>query len=65
MPLFQQSVLKKYLATQDKAAMASDVGCVRIKKKTEANGLQSEIDRTYHEIDRMVYELHGLTQEEI
>ena len=35
------------------------------KKKAEANALQSEIDRIDKEIDRMVYALYGLTEEEI
>jgi type I restriction-modification system DNA methylase subunit len=35
------------------------------KKKAEANALQSEIDRIDREIDQMVYELYGLTEEEI
>jgi hypothetical protein len=35
------------------------------KKKTEANALQAEIDRIDKEIDNMVYELYGLTEEEI
>jgi len=35
------------------------------KKKAEANALQSEIDRIDKAIDQMVYELYGLTQEEI
>ena len=35
------------------------------KKKAEANALQSEIDRVDKEIDQMVYELYGLTEEEI
>jgi type I restriction-modification system DNA methylase subunit len=35
------------------------------KKKTEANALQSEIDRIDKEIDKMVYGLYGLTEEEI
>lgn len=35
------------------------------KKKTEANTLQSEIDRIDKEIDQMVYELYGLSKEEI
>lgn len=35
------------------------------KKKAEANALQSEIDRIDKEIDQMVYELYGLTEEEI
>ncbi|MCB9187278.1 MAG: N-6 DNA methylase [Flavobacteriales bacterium] len=35
------------------------------KKKTEANALQAEIDSIDKQIDQMVYELYGLTQEEI
>jgi len=35
------------------------------KKKEEANELQSEIDRIDKQIDQMVYELYGLTEEEI
>jgi hypothetical protein len=34
-------------------------------KKIEAQELQSQITRTESEIDKMVYELYGLTQEEI
>lgn len=34
-------------------------------KKSEAQKLKSEIDRTDKEIDRMVYELYGLNEEEI
>jgi hypothetical protein len=33
--------------------------------KTEINNLQSEIDKTDKEIDQMVYELYGLTEDEI
>jgi peptidoglycan hydrolase CwlO-like protein len=33
--------------------------------KNEINQLQSEIEKTDKEIDRMVYELYGLTEEEI
>nr|WP_321357932.1 N-6 DNA methylase [uncultured Draconibacterium sp.] len=33
--------------------------------KSEINQLQSEIEKTDREIDRMVYELYGLTEEEI
>lgn len=33
--------------------------------KSEINQLQSEIEKTNKEIDRMVYELYGLTKEEI
>ncbi|HAP70133.1 MAG TPA: restriction endonuclease subunit M, partial [Flavobacteriales bacterium] len=35
------------------------------KKKAEANALQSEIDRIDKQIDQMVYELYGLSEEEI
>jgi len=35
------------------------------KKKAEAIALQSEIDRLDREIDEMVYELYGLTEEEV
>lgn len=34
-------------------------------KKEEAQALKSEIDKTDKEIDQMVYELYGLTAEEI
>ncbi len=34
------------------------------KKQTEALALQSEIDRLVREIDVMVYDLYGLTEEE-
>ena len=35
------------------------------KKQTEAHALLSEIDRLDREIDEMVYELYGLTEEEV
>jgi type I restriction-modification system DNA methylase subunit len=35
------------------------------KKKNEANALQAEIDRIDKEIDGMVYELYGLSEDEI
>ena len=34
-------------------------------KKSEAQALKSEIDKTDAEIDAMVYELYGLTEDEI
>ena len=34
-------------------------------KKTEAQTLKSEIEKTDKEIDQMVYELYGLSVEEI
>ena len=36
-----------------------------VQYKTEINQLQSEINKTDKEIDQMVYELYGLTEEEI
>jgi hypothetical protein len=35
------------------------------EKKAEVVALQAEIDKTDREIDRMVYELYGLTEEEV
>jgi hypothetical protein len=35
------------------------------EQKQKALALKSEIDKTDREIDRMVYELYGLTEEEI
>ena len=34
-------------------------------KKTEAQTIKAEIEKTDKEIDQMVYELYGLTEEEI
>ena len=34
-------------------------------KKAESQTLKAEIDKTDKEIDQMVYELYGLTKEEI
>ena len=33
--------------------------------KAKAQALQAQIDRTDREIDRMVYALYGLTEEEV
>ena len=35
------------------------------KQKAEVEVLIDEINKTYKEIDQMVYELYGLTKEEI
>ena len=35
------------------------------ENKKKALALKAEIDRTDNEIDQMVYELYGLTEEEI
>ncbi|MBL7138653.1 MAG: hypothetical protein ISS17_07765 [Bacteroidales bacterium] len=34
-------------------------------KRAEIQSLQSQIDKTDREIDRIIYELYGLTEEEI
>ena len=34
-------------------------------KKSRINQIQSEIEKTDREIDQMIYELYGLTDEEI
>jgi len=36
-----------------------------LEESKKAQSLKSEIDKTDREIDRMVYELYGLTEEEI
>lgn len=36
-----------------------------VEKKQKAQTLQSEIDKTDKEIDQLVYELYGLTEEGI
>jgi len=62
MALYQSSVLEKYLAAQDEKFQWMEYFN---KKKTEANALQAEIDALDRKIDQMVYELYGLTEEEI
>jgi len=37
----------------------------KVIKKTEAQILKTEIDKTDKEIDQMVYELYGLSEDEI
>ena len=39
--------------------------CIFEENKKKAQDLQSQINQTEHEIDQMVYELYGLTEEEI
>lgn len=62
MALYQSSVLEKYLAAQDEKFEWMEYFN---KKKAEANALQAEIDALDRQIDQMVYELYGLTEEEI
>lgn len=49
MPLFQKSVLNQHHNLQNQDALE----------------LKAEIDKTDKEIDQMVYELHGLSEEGI
>tara|TARA_B100000809_G_scaffold159282_1_gene156657 strand:- start:2192 stop:2455 length:264 start_codon:yes stop_codon:yes gene_type:complete len=81
MVLFQNSVLKKYIKLQDQQAVEKSikkVGGEKLTKtdgmdwmdvfetkKSEAQTLKTEIDKTDKEIDQMVYELYNLTAEEI
>lgn len=61
MALFQNSALKKYLYP---AAVQSGEGFY-IQHKTKAQALEAAITRLEREIDALVYELYGLTEEEI
>ena len=78
MSLFQNSVLNKYLATQDLAAMQGAYALytaffqnplvranIRTAKEEQFQPLQSEIISLDREIDALEYELYGLTEEEI
>jgi len=63
MPIFQKSVVNKHLANLDSGQIKWEEFFNNYK--TELNSLQSEINKTDKEIDQMVYELYGLTDEEI
>jgi hypothetical protein len=68
MALFQTSVLKKYLAGQEQAPMHAAFGTYLTysrEQKVKAQALQSDISRLDREIEALVYELYGLTEEEI
>jgi hypothetical protein len=41
------------------------VGRLFLTEQEKATSLKTEIDQTDKEIDRMVYELYGLTEEEV
>lgn len=62
MSLFQKSVENKYLANLDEEMAWSDLFC---KKRAEALSIKAIIDWTDKEINQMVYEFYGLTEEEI
>jgi seryl-tRNA synthetase len=81
MALFQNSVRNKYIKLQDQQAVEKSikkVGGEKLTKtdemdwmdvfetkKSEAQTLKTEIDKTDKDIDQMVYELYNLTAEEI
>lgn len=57
---YQTSVLQEHLSAHNEAEWMEYF----TKKQTEAHALQSEIDRLDREIDEMVYDLYGLSEEE-
>lgn len=59
------NVIKKSVA--EKLSKSDEMEWMELfeKKKAEAQTLKSDIDKTDREIDQMVYELYGLTHEEI
>lgn len=81
MALFQNSVRNKYIKLQDQQTVEKSikkVGGEKLTKtdemdwmdvfetkKSEAQTLKTEIDKTDKDIDQMVYELYNLTAEEI
>ena len=78
MSLFQKSVLKHHLSNLDENIIQqswkiyqsyfldpSKQKIIFEKKEEELQMIKSEIDKTDKEIDQMVYELYGLTKEEI
>jgi len=64
MPLFQTTVLNKYLKQQDGACMAAAYAAVQANIQ-QAQALQAQIARTDREIDGLVYGLYGLGEQEI
>lgn len=79
MPLFQSSILNKYLKEHDEV-LAKKLKKVNVQlslyeeaewmqyfneQKQKAQILKSEINRIDKEINQMVYEVYGLTEEEI
>jgi hypothetical protein len=60
MALFQRSILKKYSSAQDQTLIST-----AYFSEQKALALQPDITRIDAEIDQLVYELYGLTEEEI
>ena len=69
MPLFQQSVIKKHIKAAKGTPLTKKDEFEWMdlfeENKKKALELKAEIDQTDKEIDRMVYELYGLSEEEI
>ena len=71
MSLFQNAVLNKYLQGLDSVKVALSLPEEAAwmpyfnEQKEKVQTLQREIDKTDQQIDQMVYELYGLTAEEI
>jgi hypothetical protein len=81
MALFQNSILKKYLYAQPRLKrLLGELTKAKLKlslgeeaewmayfneQKSKAQALQTDISRLDREIDALVYELYGLTEEEI
>lgn len=61
--MFQKSVLAKYLKQLDEEVVST--AYQKFSDYFLNAGLQAEIDKTDREIDGMVYELYGLSGEEI
>ncbi|NOR45339.1 MAG: hypothetical protein GQ534_07100 [Candidatus Delongbacteria bacterium] len=75
MPIFQASVINKYLKTFVAELKKQKIVLTLLQQdewedyfnsyKNEINTIQAEIAKTDEEIDEMVYRLYGLTEEEV
>lgn len=67
MPLFQKNVLKEFQKARVKLSLEEGAEWMDYfkKQKAKVQELQGEVDRLDREIDRMVYDLFCLTEEEI
>ena len=63
MSIFQMSVINKHFNNLDSGQAAWEEFFNNYK--TEINNLQTEINKTDKKKDQMVYELYGLTEEDI
>lgn len=68
MQIFQRNILNKYIESLDAELIAEryqQFADYFNQYKNDCNTLSAQIAATDKEIDRMVYELYGLTEEEI